>query len=150
MLLRMELMQNVLRTLDGPGHQLGIIHHVERQITKVTFRLLVPPVYLDGVTERLEGVKRQPNGENDRKIVDGIVPADKVRQRCQVFIGKVEVLEKYQHPDVGQNTGNQHPAFFLPFKFFQAQSCKVIDGDRHCQNEDIVRDERHVEIAAGG
>ncbi len=81
--------------------------------------------------------------------LDGVVPADEVCERRQVLIGKVEILKECQHADVGQNAGDQHPALFPSFKFLQTQPGKIIHGNRHSQDEDVLGDECHVEIATG-
>jgi hypothetical protein len=96
----MKLVQNVLRTLDRTCHQLRVIEHVESQIPKVALRFLVAAIHLDGVAQRLKGMERQPNREKDREALDGIIPADEVRECRQVLIGKIEILKKRQHADV--------------------------------------------------
>ena len=62
---------------------------------------------------------------------------------------KVEILEECQHADIGQDTGNQHPALCSSLKFFQTQTGKVIHRNGHSQDQDVFGDERHVEITAG-
>ncbi len=64
---RMQLVQDVLRALDGPCHQLRVIQHIESQIPKVPLCLLMAAIHLDGVAQRLKGVKGQPDRKDDRR-----------------------------------------------------------------------------------
>ena len=85
----MELVQDVLGTLNRTCYELRVIQDVESQITKMPLCLLMSAVHFDGVAQRLEGVKGQPDGQDDREILDGVVPADEVGKRRQVLIGEV-------------------------------------------------------------
>ena len=149
MMFLVQLVQDVLRAFDGARHQLRVIQHIESQIAKVPLRFLMTAIHFDGVTERLKGMKGKPDRQNDRKTLDGIVPADEVGERRQVLIGKVEILEECQHTDVGQDAGDQHPALRSSFKFFQTQPGKVIHSNGHDQDDDVFGDECHVKIATG-
>src|SRR3977135_150675 len=61
--LLMELVQHILRSFDGTGDQLGIKHHIERIDTKMSFGGVLAPVYLYGITHRLESMKGEPDGQ---------------------------------------------------------------------------------------
>lgn len=58
------------------------------------------------------------------------LPYDSCRDRG-VLISKIEILEKSQHADIGQDTRHQHPAFFTSIEFLQTKPCKVI----HCNGD---------------
>ncbi len=53
----MQLVEDVLRSLNGSGHQLRVEHHVQRVVTEVALRFLVAAIDLDCVAERLEDVE---------------------------------------------------------------------------------------------
>src|ERR1700722_8406600 len=52
-----ELVRQVLRSFNGPGNQLWIEHDIQGKYTKVPLRLLIPSVYLNGITHSLESME---------------------------------------------------------------------------------------------
>src|ERR1700754_1570176 len=61
----MELVEHVLRAFDRAGHQLRIEHDVKRIYQEILFRLLMSPVYFDGIAHCLESVKGQAYRQQD-------------------------------------------------------------------------------------
>ena len=119
-------MQHVLRSLNWPGHQLGVKHHIKRVDAKMPLRFLVAPIHFDGVTHGLKCVERQADGQNAHvvfKRVDAALPeqfydtnkhpvgavgntvgeirqVERVEQEGNIFGEEAEVLEKCQNADV--------------------------------------------------
>src|ERR1044071_7886749 len=56
-LLCVELVQDILRALDGSRHELRVVHHIQCQIAKMTFGLLMTAIDLEGVAQRLKRMK---------------------------------------------------------------------------------------------
>ena len=81
-LLLMKLVQDVLRPLDRPCHQLRIKHHVQRIDAKVPLCPLIAPVHFDGVAHGLKGVKAQPDGQQHPQVRNRVVQAPAAR-RCR-------------------------------------------------------------------
>lgn len=74
-----ELVDHILGTLNGPGHQLRVKHDVKGINSEVKFRFLVASVNLDRVTHRLEGVKRKSDGQKNFQVRNGIGLARKTQ-----------------------------------------------------------------------
>ncbi len=74
-----ELVKQVLRALDGTGHELRVEHHVQRKIRRRTFRLHAATIHLDRVAHRLERVERQADRQDDPQVLDRVVPS---RRKC--------------------------------------------------------------------
>ena len=65
---RMELTklpEQILRTFDWPGHELGKKHHIGRVRREIPLGFLMSPVDLDDVAETLKRMKRETDRKND-------------------------------------------------------------------------------------
>ena len=60
-----QLPEEVLWSLDRAGDKLGVEHDVKGVDAKVFLRLLTATIHLYHIAEALEGVERQPNGQDD-------------------------------------------------------------------------------------
>ena len=67
----MELPQDVLWALDGPSHQLGVEHNVERVNAKMSLGFLVPPIHFNRIAHGLKRMKRQTDGQNTHVVFVG-------------------------------------------------------------------------------
>ena len=67
-----ELGQEVRRAFDGAGHELGEKRDVERKDSQMTFRFLFAEIDVDGIAERLEGIKADSDGEQNMQCRDRI------------------------------------------------------------------------------
>jgi hypothetical protein len=144
-----ELVQEVLRPLDGPGHELRVEHHEQRIDPEVPLRRLLPSIDLDGVAHRLERVERQPDGQHDAQERQRGVAAGDGDQRVQVLDGEVVVLEEREHADVGDEAHDQEHPPASALRGMDRQPGEVVDDDGEEEDEDVDGDERHVEHGAG-
>ena len=60
-----KLVQEVLRAFNRTGNQLRVEHDIERINAEVALGLLIAPVNLNDVAQALEGMEREPDGEDD-------------------------------------------------------------------------------------
>ena len=102
-----ELVEQILRSLDWSGDQLRIEHHVECVNSKMPLGTLVAAVDLDGVAHRLECVKRQADGEDDLNHLCGVMQIEQVGDCGKVGGGEGAVLEDREHADVGDQAADQ-------------------------------------------
>src|SRR3989344_7007737 len=144
-----ELMQEILRPLDRSGDQLGEEHDVERIDTEVPFRLLYPPIHLDGVAHSLEGVEGESDGKDDGKCLDRVVPVEELRQSVQICAEEIEVLEESKKTDVSDDGEDEEPLPPLSLALGDVYPCKIVDDDGRGQDENIGRYEGHVKDATG-
>ena len=61
-----KLTQKILWTLNGAGHELGVEHNIKGVDAEVPFRLLPAPVNFNNITQTLERVEREADGEHER------------------------------------------------------------------------------------
>ena len=62
-----KLPEKVLGPLDGSSDHLREEHHIRGEGGEITLGALAAAVDLDDVAQALEGVKREPDGEDDRE-----------------------------------------------------------------------------------
>jgi len=110
-----ELVQDVLRPLDGPCDQLRIEHHVERKDAEVAFRGLVPAVDFDGVAQGLKGMEGESDGQQHTEVGYRPVDAERDGEIVGGMVEEIVVLENRQNPDVGDDTGDEPEAPGLSF-----------------------------------
>ncbi len=72
-----------------------------------------------------------------------------LQQGIHVIYKKIKILEHGQHPDISHQAGDEVNLFSAGFCFFQQYPGEIIDDNGEKQDEDIHRDEEHVEHAAG-
>ena len=145
----MELRQEVVGPLDRAGHHLGKEEHVDGVDEKVPLGLPAPPVDLDGVAHRLEGVKREPDGQRETEEHGVRGHPEGAAQSRDVLAEEVEVLEDAQDSDVGDEADEQDALSRGTLGSVDQEAGRVIDCDQHEQNDDVGGNERHVEVAAG-
>ena len=151
-LLLVQLTQKVLGAFDGTRHQLWVEHDVQSIVAQVALGALAAAVDLDNVAQALEGVERQADGQRDVQYPLRVGPSEVLSQRHQVFAAEVQVFENEQHR-AGAHHACQHtpPSMDgLVGPALHQQGGAVVDEDGHQKYQDILRDEPHVEEAAGG
>src|SRR3989338_4418235 len=144
-----ELMQQILRPLDGTGDQLGEEHDIEGVDAEVPLGLLYPPIHLDGVTHRLEGVEGETDGKDDGKCLDRVVPVEELRQSVQICAEEVEILEESKKTDISDDGEDKEPLSPLSLALGDVDTGKIVDDDGRGQDENIGRYEGHVKDATG-
>ena len=91
-----ELWQQACGTLDGTCDKLGEEGDINGENARMIFRRALAMVDVDGVTERLECVKRNPNRKKYFQFRDGIEHVELIESQTQGIIEKVEILEGEQ------------------------------------------------------
>lgn len=147
-MLLMQLVQDILRSLDGSRDQLGVKQNVHREITIMTLGFLVAAKNFDGIAQGLKGVKRQADRQDDLQVLNGVIPADETGKCRKILVRKIEILEKSQHTDVGEDACNQQPAPSSAMRCLDTKPGKIIDGDGDKEYEYVLRYKRHVKVAA--
>ena len=147
--LQVQLGQDVLGPLDGPGHQLGKEEHVDGVDAQVTLCRALSPVDVDGIGKRLEGMEREPDGQDEIEAGDAPLQAQRLDDPLQVVAEEIQVLEGPEQAQVGHQAHQQDPLPHPPRRALQGQARRVVDGDERQQEHDVLRDEGHVEVAAG-
>src|SRR5687768_5455616 len=143
-----ELVQKVLRPLDRARDELREKHHVESVDAEVTLGSLPALVHFDRVRHRLERVKRQADWEDYREERKVVRPVKHLRYRVRVGTEEVEVLEDSEHSDVRNDARDEPGLSFPALRVLDDYAGHIVDRDREKQDQDVDRDERHVEVAA--
>src|ERR1043166_688367 len=98
-----ELMNEILGAFNGAGDKLRIEEHIQREDPKLPLRLLVSPVNLDRIRQRLKGMKRQSDRQDNAEKRNRIAEMKQCGELSQVRIKEIEVLEECEGSDVGDN-----------------------------------------------
>ncbi len=126
------------------------IHHVQRIDSEVPLRALFASIDLNDVTETLKRVERKTDRQDDTKPFNGIVPVESCRKSGDILIEEVEVLKEEQHHANRDDAHQQVPTLLaMIICLLDPDSCEVVDDDRSEQDENIDRDECHVEETTG-
>lgn len=144
-----ELVEQVLRTFDWTGHELGKEHHVRRIRDEVLLRLLLAPIDFNHIAQTLKGVEREPDRQDDleRRILQ--LPPEEPDHVDEGVGEEVEVLEDKQNQTGGDDADPQQELFVSWLNALKIDAGEVVDQDRDEQDRDIDRDECHVEHATG-
>ena len=145
-----ELVEDVLGSFDGAGHQLRVEHDIEGVDPEVPFGGMMSAIDLDRITHGLKGVEGEADGQNDVQERQGKGrPAGLVKQVVDIVYEKIVIFEKRQDADIGDDAHDEEPfALFAP-GIFDKDAGDIVDDDGKDQDQDIDRDEVHVEYAAG-
>ena len=147
-LLLFELRQEVIRPLDGTGHQLGEVGHEQSKGYKVPLRLHLAPVHIDGVAESLEGIKGYANRQDDVQSRGGKGDAHRPTQGRKGLAKEIQVFEEKQKSEVNDQVGNEH-RLFGPGIAPDAQGTKIIDRCGKQDQHDKLRLPAHIKIVTG-
>ena len=145
----LELVEDVPRPLDGPGHQLGEEGDEQGVVEEVPLGGHVLPVHVDGVAQGLEGVKG--DAHRQQHVQQGHVhgKAQIVQPPGEHVRGEVVVLEEEQHPQVQhQAQGHPQPAL-APHGTAHQQAAAVGDGGGEEHQKGVDGVPAHVEVVAG-
>src|ERR1700761_7075621 len=124
----MKLGQQFIGALDRPGNHLRKEGYVERILQKIFFRRNPAPVDLNGVAHRLEGMKRQPNRQNDRQQGWIVVQAEQASGVVQRAGQEIEIFEDDQQRDVAEQAYAEKKAAPIEgFGFFNLQPGHIVD-----------------------
>ena len=93
-------------------------------------------------------MKREPDRENYSKDRELIWPVKDFCDGVRVSRQEVEVLEDREHSDVSEDAHYQPRFSPASFGVFDQNSGGVVYRDRQEQDQDVDRNERHVEVAA--
>jgi hypothetical protein len=63
----------------------------------------------------------------------------------KIGIKKIKIFKDEQHTASGEDANDQIDLLSSPLRFLDENSRSVIDGDGQSQNEDVNRDESHIE-----
>src|SRR5258707_1258064 len=126
---RAELWQQILGPFDRAGNQLRPEQNVKRINAGMSLSLLVAPVHLHRVTHRLEGVKREAEGQDQGKAWDGIAEMKERGQVAKVIVYEIVVFKNSQHSDVGHDARGQPECPPPAVRVFDEHAGEVIDED---------------------
>ena len=98
--LGLQLRHQPDRTLDRPGDQLGEEHHIDRELAEMLLRLALPAEDVDRVAQRLEGVERDPEREQEQHRGERAV-AGREGNLEPLIGGLGEELEYPQEAEIG-------------------------------------------------
>ncbi len=145
-----KLHEQILRPFDGASNELRKEHDVESVNAEVALRRLPTTVHLYRVAHGLEGMKRKSDRQDERQSPQGVIPAGETRNRCQAITQEIEVFKNHQHPCICHNAQREIP--FAPQTGcpLNQQPREVVDHDGKRQDQNVLRDEVHVEPATCG
>ena len=111
---------------NGSGNQLGEHNYVCAEIDDVFFRFRVSAIYIDGIRQRLKGVK----ADAERKNIDALYEREREPEcRVQAAQGKIGIFKVEEHAEASDERSDQQgKAKRLPVgKMADPQSAEVID-----------------------
>ncbi len=103
-----DLREELLRAHDGPGHELRKEQHEGRELPERRRGPQAPSVHVHGVRERLEGVKRDPRGEDQAPRLPPRLAPHRAGQGREVLAEEVCVLEHREDAQVRDQRDHQH------------------------------------------
>ena len=127
-----DLRDKVASTHNGTRHQLREEGYIECIIEQIGERLYLAPIHIDGITQRLEGEKR--NAHRQENVQHGEATA---RQRCPAFEQEIRIFEIAQQAQVNTET-DDHPQLTFPAghrMLHQQSKQEVAYGDNGQQKE---------------
>src|SRR4030042_2187938 len=70
---------------------------------------------------------------------------EKMGGLSKIGIKKIKIFKDKNGATGGNNTHDQKNLLPFPFRSFNQEPCRVIDGDGQSKNEDVDREEGHIE-----
>lgn len=115
----------------------------------MTLCLLIAAIDLNHITQTLEGMEGQSNGQKQWQIPDRVIPMQKIRQMPHIDIEEVEIFKDEQDKAGRYDADDQINPSLMPLWPFNEYRRRIINKDRCEQYQDINGDERHVKDTAG-
>jgi hypothetical protein len=104
-----KLRQKVCSTLYGAGNQLREEAYESEECHHIVGRLNLALVNINGVTERLKGVKRDANGQYQMERNEAYMPAKGCTSFLKALGKEVVILVDTQDSKVKDNIGSGNP-----------------------------------------
>ena len=144
------LRQEVARRHDRAGHQVREERDEQHEIKQVLLRRDAPPVDIDGVTDGLEGVEGDADGQDHLEDGKRCAGAQRVDAGFHGLEEEVGVLEIEEQAKVAHDADRQEqPAPARGGQGFQASRDQVVDDGGHTDDEGQPVVPAGVEIEAG-
>src|SRR5579859_947050 len=144
-----ELVKQVLRSLDRTRYELRKEHHVCGVSHQVGFGFLFTAINFDYVAQALERVKREAYRQNDLDGGSGQPPSKQPRKTDDIAGEEIEIFEHEKDEAGREHAACKQARAGASGRPLKIKSCRVIDGDRQRQDKDVGRDKGHIENATG-
>jgi hypothetical protein len=92
-------------------------------------------------------MKTQTDRQCHLQDFNGVIPANQLSQRIGIVDEKVIVLEYKEYQASRNNTQPEQPLAFFAHSSLQPDACEVVNDNSQKENQNILRNEKHVKNA---
>ena len=152
-----QLAQQILRPLNGAGHQLGEEGDKKGIAEEVSFRGNLSPVHINGIAQSLEGVEGDAHRQQHVKGRVVKLKADMDQYGIEAVNGEIEILEEEQNRQVDAKAQPQHqtpaeqqrpPLQRRLLQPLQTQAAAIGDQGGQQHQQCVNRVPAHIEVVA--